>query len=147
MTKDEFAYWKAVTEGSRIRWTEDEIFRLNGRGCFYYTGGESGIYIKIHKDGKLEAGDYEDAFPHIGDAVFNPKVTRQCKDYNEAFTVAMESGGKKFLIDMFSSGPDTPLLEEKPSVLERIRSAQAAPHCQKDKPPRETLKNKGGPER
>lgn len=118
MTKEEFAYWQSRIENSRFKWTEDEIFRLNGRGAFYYHGGENGIYIEIQKDGMIEAGTYTDAFPHIGKAFFTVEVKRQCKDYNEAFTIAMEAGGKKFLLDMFS--PDfvpTPAADEKPSRL------------------------------
>ena len=116
MTQKEFELWQAVTKNSQFRWTEDEIYRLNGRGAFYYHGGEDGIYMKIQKDGMLEAGNYEGAIPHIGEAFFKPVVERQCKDYNEAYTLAMEAGGKQFLIDMLSQPdiitPDEP--EEKP---------------------------------
>jgi len=105
MTKKEFAMWQAITKDSQFRWTEDEIYRLNGRGAFYYTGGEDGIYMKIQNDGMLEAGNYEGAIPHIGEAFFKPAVQRQCKDYNEAYTTAMEAGGKQFLIDMLTQ-PD-----------------------------------------
>jgi|GEM_PF-902481 len=125
MTKDEFAYWQSRIENSRFQWTEDEIFRLNGRGAFYYTGGEDGIYIEINKDGRLEAGTYEDAFPHIGEASFTVRVNRQCKDYNEAFAEAMEAGGKKFLLDMFSADVvKPPDVEAKPSVIGQIKAAR-----------------------
>ena len=90
MTKQEFERWQAVTQNSQFRWTEDEIYRLNGRGAFYYHGGEDGIHIKIQKDGMLEAGNYEGAIPHIGEAFFEPVVQRQCKDFNEAYKIAME---------------------------------------------------------
>ena len=128
----------AVTESSRYRWVEDEIVRLNGRGAMYYTGGEDGIYMRIHNDGKLEAGDYEGAIPHIGEAFFKPAVTKQFDTYSEAYTWAMEAGGKQFLVDMFSGSEPQPLYQtkrgadmEKPSVLKHIRDAQNAP-----KPPR-----------
>jgi len=105
MTKQEYERWQAVTQSSQFRWTEDEIYRLNGRGAFYYHGGEDGIYMKIQNDGMLEAGNYEGAIPHIGEAFFEPVVQRQCKDFNEAYTTAMEAGGKQFLIDMLTQ-PD-----------------------------------------
>lgn len=128
MTKEELAYWQSRIENSRFKWTEDEIFRLNGRGAFYYQGGEDGMYIKIHKNGLVEAGTYESAFPHIGEAFFTVKATRQCKDYNEAFTVAMEAGGKKFLLDMFSGDAvKPPVVDEQPSVLEKIKDSRYAP--------------------
>lgn len=89
MTKQEFERWQTITQNSQFRWTEDEIYRLNGRGAFYYHGGEDGIYLKIQKDGMLEAGNYEGAIPHIGEAFFAPVVQRQCRDFNEAYTVAI----------------------------------------------------------
>lgn len=147
MTKDEFAYWQSRIENSRFQWTEDAIFRLNGRGAFYYQGGEDGIYIKIHKDGLVEAGTYEDAFPHIGEASFTVKAERQCKDYNEAFAAAMEAGGKQFLLDMFSADVvPPPAPTEKPSVTERIRAARQAPQSSRDRDVQKHKKDKGGPE-
>jgi hypothetical protein len=80
MNQKEFEGWKAVTESSAYRWVEDSIFRLNGRGAMYYTGGEDGIYMKISKDGILELGDYEGALPHIGEATFTVKVSLSIKN-------------------------------------------------------------------
>ena len=116
MTRQEYERWQAVTQSSQFRWTEDEIYRLNGRGALYYYGGEDGIYVRIQKDGKLEAGNYEGAIPHIGEAVFKPAVQRQCQDYSEAFTLAMEAGGKQFLVDMFSQPDIWPS-----AAVERVR--------------------------
>lgn len=161
MTKDEFDYWQSRIENSRFQWTEDAIFRLNGRGAFYYQGGEDGIYIKIHKSGLVEVGTYEDAFPHIGEASFTVKAERQCKDYNEAFAAAMEAGGKKFLLNMFSTDAvpppgmlgraasaacDQPAPAEKPSVTEQIKAARHAPRAPKDQEAQRPGGDKGGPE-
>lgn len=129
-----FAAWMAVTESSRYKWVEDEIYRLNGRGAMYYTGGENGVYMRIHKDGLLEAGDYMGAIPHIGEAMFQPAVKRQFDSFSDAYTAAMEAGGKRFMIDMFSGSEPQPLFQtsrgaakEKPSVLKQIRDARKAP--------------------
>ena len=104
MTEKEFQYWTAKTQSSSDKWTEDEIYRLNGRGAFYYIGGaEKGTYIKIQNDGLVEGGKYEDAFPHIGDAAFYESFRKQYDTFNDAFTAVMEAAGKKFLVDMFSS--------------------------------------------
>jgi len=135
------AAWLAVTESSRFKWVEDEIYRLNGRGIMYYTGGEDGIYMRIGKDGTLEAGKYEGAFPHIGEAFFKPVVTKNYQTFSDGFTAAMEAGGKQFLVDMFSNGEPQPLFEimrgaaaeDKPSVMKQIRDAQTAPKPHKDK--------------
>jgi len=148
-SEQNFAAWLSVTESSRYKWVEDEIYRLNGRGAMYYTGGVDGIYMRIGKNGALEAGKYEGAIPHIGEAMFTPVVTKQFPSFNEAYTAAMEAGGKQFLVDMFSGSEPQPLYqtkrgvpEEKPSVLKQIRDAQNAPPPRKDKSasPR---KNKG----
>jgi hypothetical protein len=106
MNEQESAAWKAFTENSRDHWIEDEIYRLNGHGAFYFTGGESGIYMRIQKDGMLEAGKYEGAIPHIGDAMFRPLVTKPYADFSGAFTAAVEAAGKQFLVDMFSGRQD-----------------------------------------
>ena len=104
MTKKEFVAWQAMTESSRHKWTEDEIFRLNGRGMLYYIGGKDGQYIEINKDGRLEIGTYEGAIPHIGEATFRKNFTKQCKNQQDAFeTAIVKVGGKKFLADMFSA--------------------------------------------
>ncbi|MDR1322233.1 MAG: hypothetical protein LBK56_12570 [Gracilibacteraceae bacterium] len=149
-SEQNFAAWMAVTESSRCRWTEDEIYRLNGRGAMYYTGGEDGVYMRIHKDGALEAGYYEGAIPHIGEAMFTPVVNKQFGGFSEAYKAAMEAGGKRFMADMFSGAEPQPLIkitgepEERPSVLKQIRAAQKEP-----KPPRaekspKQRKRKGG---
>ena len=134
-TEANIAAWLAVTASSRFKWVEDDIFRLNGRGAMYYTGGEDGIYMRIQNDGKLEAGKYEGAVPHIGEAFFTVAAVRQFSDFSEAYKAAMETGGKQFLIDMFSGSERQPLvkavghdaLEDKPSVIKQIREAQKAP--------------------
>lgn len=47
MDQREFGHWQAVTSGSRRMWMEDVVTRRNGRGCLYYSGEESGIYMRI----------------------------------------------------------------------------------------------------
>ena len=102
MTDTELRAWLAVTRDSRYRWTEDEITRLNGRGALYYYGGEDGIYMRIQPDGKLSIGTYEGALPHIGEAFLTPKASMDCGDFDRALQSAMEFGGTKFLVDLFS---------------------------------------------
>lgn len=123
----DWAYWTAVTESSQFRWTEDVIVRLNGYGSLYYIGGEDGQFIQIDKDGRLAAGTYEGAVPHIGDAMFKVAVEKKYPDFNAAFTAALAAGGKKFLADMFSGNPVQRPREEKPSVVSRIQEARLAP--------------------
>jgi len=144
----EFEAWRAVTEGSRFRWTEDVIFRLNGRGAFYYIGGEDGCYMKIHKDGALDIGTYEGAIPHIGEAFFNSRIQKQYGSFNEAFEAACTLGGRKFLVDMFSADAHIiPSVEaEKSSVMDRIKAARQTGHAARESKPPARGKDKGGPE-
>jgi hypothetical protein len=100
MTEDELRNWMAITQGSENRWTEDEIYRLNGHGSLYYTGGAQGIYLKAEQSGLLTVGRYEDAIPHIGDAMFTEYGSLQFPDYNAAFARMIEIGGIGFLTDM-----------------------------------------------
>ena len=53
MDQRKFEHWQAVTSSSQHMWVEDAVARLNGRGCLYYTSGESGIYMRITQDGTL----------------------------------------------------------------------------------------------
>lgn len=102
MTDTELKAWLAVTQDSGFRWTEDEVTRLNGRGALYYYGGRDGIYMRVQPDGKLSIGTYEGALPHIGEAFFTPKVSMDYGNFDQALQAAMEFGGKKFLMDLFS---------------------------------------------
>lgn len=102
MDKEEFEQWMEVTRSSRHRWVEDEVTRLNGRGALYYMGGENGLFIRIGTDGMLRAGTYEGALPHIGEAVFTVKAEKKFDSWEQAYQQALEAGGIKFLMDMFS---------------------------------------------
>ena len=117
MTKQEFEYWQAITDGSAHRWVEDSITRLNGNGALYYTGGEDGVYMRLSPVGKLTVGTYEGAFPHIGEAVFSPKMERQYDDINGAFKAACQIGGKQ-LLDMLSldAVPQTEVHDDEPGI-------------------------------
>lgn len=103
MTAKEFKYWQAVTESSRHSWREDSVTRLNGQGALYYTGGESGIFMRVTADGELTVGTYEGAIPHIGEACFSKKAEHKCRDFNEGFQYVCQLGGIKFLADLFSN--------------------------------------------
>ena len=111
MTGAELKQWMAVTENSRYLWTEDEITRRNGRGALYYLGGEDGVYIRIQPEGELSVGTYEGALPHIGEAIFTRKAVMDCGSFDQAFQKAVELGGARFLLDMFSDKPSQEMIE------------------------------------
>ena len=108
MTRNEFDAWMAETDASRLQWREDVIYRLNGHGFMYYSGGEDGVFVRADSDGKLVAGRYEGAIPHIGEALFRPVVTKQFDNPSRAFTAMAEAGGIQFVIDMFSQSNAPP---------------------------------------
>lgn len=103
MEQREFEHWQAVTSGSRHMWVEDAVTRRNGYSRLYYSGGESGIYMRIDPGGRLQIGNYEGAVPHIGEALFKPGMEKECGSFNEAFRIVCEMGGQKFLADIFSN--------------------------------------------
>ena len=103
------------------RWVTSEVLP---------TIRKHGAYMRIHKDGRLDVGAYEGAIPHIGEAIFMPKAEKQYSDFNEAFTAALQLGGKQFLVDMFGGTPAVlpkSTYNEKPSVLEQIKEAKDTP--------------------
>jgi hypothetical protein len=103
MNQKEFEYWQSVTASSAHSWVEDRITSLNGAGALFYIGGENGRYMRLSTDGKLTVGTYEDAFPHIGEALFKQKTEHQFDSFDEALKAAFQLGGTKFLTDIFSS--------------------------------------------
>lgn len=117
MYPEEFEHWQKITASSLHRWVEDAATRLNGRGLLYYSGGKSGIYMRITKDGVLQAGEYEGAIPHIGEALFTVKAERKCGSFDEAFTLALKAGGREFLADMLSG-------EQLPQKVEAVGMEQ-----------------------
>ena len=113
MEINEMEYWQSIMSTSENRWIEDSITRLNEGGALYYTGGESGKYMRLYPDGRLSAGTYEYAFPHIGEALFTPRFEQQYASKNEAFEAMCQLGGSKFLEDTFSSFPAIDTQEEQ----------------------------------
>ena len=63
MTKQEFEKWQTITQNSKFRWTEDEIYRLNGRGAFYYHGGED-VCATALLDSPLHEWDPEEEYEY-----------------------------------------------------------------------------------
>ena len=113
METDELEYRQSIMRTSESRWIEDSITRLNGGGGLYYTGGERGKYMRLYPDGRLSAGTYKYAFPHIGEALFTPSFEQQYGSENEAIEAMCQLGGSKFLEDMFSSFPAIDPQEEQ----------------------------------
>lgn len=98
MTKSEFSAWVKVTDGSASRWTLDENRWHNNEEMLFYKGGQDGKFIWIYRDGMMHLGTYEDAFPHIGHACFQPMFAKQFASRDEAYARLLECGGGGFVI-------------------------------------------------
>lgn len=119
MTKQEFDAWWLETKASENKWNRDEITGYNTKRMaeiknnpalyqeLFYTGGEDGVYITVNGMGIVEVGEYQGAYPHIGEAMFIPKHTnhpiyhgKQAENFDEAFGAIMERLGISFLVDL-----------------------------------------------
>jgi len=121
MTKKEFDYWWGQTQKSKWAWKRDYITGENSRlrserennpalyRELFYKGGEDGIYIEIDGTGKVEVGEYQGAYPHIGEAIFTTKHKnnpmhkgKPAENFEDALTAIMERLGVQFLIDILA---------------------------------------------
>jgi hypothetical protein len=98
MTLKEFSAWSIVMEGSRFCWVVDPVLLANSGDFLAYRGGsEMGRYCLIHKNGAIEVGAYQGAFPHIGEACFVPEEKVQAPSFEAAVNRFFELTGASSL--------------------------------------------------
>ena len=111
MDEAEFEAWAKFTAQSAGNWTLDFAQMHNNGISLYYCGlpkdPSRGIYVQItppglDKSGEysgavLETGRYEDAVPHIGEAVFSTRFSQIFPTEEEAIRFAISELGMKFL--------------------------------------------------
>jgi hypothetical protein len=112
MTAQEFKAWTEETARSLYHWQSDPVSESRGEFLFY-IGGEDGHFIQIMDTGKLLAGTYEGAMPHIGEALFKPTMVRDFPDVNSALQRVIECGGREFLFDFMKFRAYTTHTERK----------------------------------
>lgn len=119
MTKQEFNAWWEETKASREKWNRDDITGYNSKLLaernnnpalyreLFYTGGSEGVYIEVNGMGIVEVGEYQGAYPHIGEAIFTRKHAnnpmyhgKPATNFDEGFVAIMERLGISFLIDL-----------------------------------------------
>ena len=100
MTNQDIEMWMRFTESSRFQWRSDPIFESRGEYMFFYGGSKVGVYMHIDKTGTMTLGEYQDAVPHIGDALFCAHGEVPYRSQDEAFQHAVTIGGCRFLKDM-----------------------------------------------
>jgi hypothetical protein len=88
----EFKAWEVRIASGIKHWIEDKVLSHNQKCAFFYRGGEDGVYIKIGKDGSFDAGTYEGAYPHIGEAMFRRLIHEQFDSYDAAYQRVVKLG-------------------------------------------------------
>lgn len=106
MNAQEFAAWTRYTKGSEFSWRLDECARHNLGVLLLCKGGEDGCFVRIERDGKTEAGTYEGAIPHIGEALFKTTFRKTFPNQDDAFARVAECYGTGFLLDLVTT-PET----------------------------------------
>jgi len=100
MTKQEFENWKAETARSAHKWQIDPIHN-QPTDTLIYKGGEDGHFINVSGN-RVVVGTYEGAIPHIGEALFRPVGTVECRDNKDAWKRLLERAGVPFLLELFA---------------------------------------------
>lgn len=59
---------------------------------------QQGIYVNVDHDGKWSVDRFEDAIPHMGDALYIPSKTGQEANFSEAMARLIEKMGLSFLL-------------------------------------------------
>ena len=88
MNKAEFKAWKAHTELSKTSWILDPVHNgQRGQNYLFHRGGKNGQFIEVYDGGLVVIGDYEGAYPHIGEAAFAPLYEKAFENSEEALQV------------------------------------------------------------
>ena len=108
MNSEEYAHWTEFMRSKRGMWQVDPIHDgLDGRDLMvfagYTTDPSRGVYVRVHGR-RSEAGVYEGAVPHIGEALFTPRWTAYFETVNKAMAATIERLGLPFLTALAGSG-------------------------------------------
>jgi len=85
-------------------WFENADFLPNG--SMYHTGGEDGIYIRIKKDGSVDAGNYTAALPGIDNAVLESIIEGKFPNHHEAVNKVIDFAGMRFYVDTMTEASE-----------------------------------------
>ena len=102
MTTEEAKAWMEFTASSAHHWTVDPC-HARDEDLLIFIGGECGKYARIGPaDGggfMLQVGAYEEAIPHIGEAMFKPQGSKRFDRASDAVKFLIERGGVSLLLD------------------------------------------------
>lgn len=102
MTTKEYQLWMEEMERSESQWRLDEVTFSNRQEYLLFKGGaEKGVYISVDRNGIASIGNYEGAFPHIGEATFTVKHSKKlADDATTALAIVTEKLGMSFLMNL-----------------------------------------------
>ncbi len=93
-SSDSYQAWTKYLKSRKGQWTTDQIHNgKDGRDLLCYLPNRddetSGSFIQAGLDGKLVAGTYEGAVPHIGEAAFKALWTHQAASFRHAVVLVV----------------------------------------------------------
>lgn len=59
--------------------------------------------MRISPEGMLTVGTYEDAYPHIGEAIFFTAAQHRFESFDKALEAVCQLGGADFMTDMITA--------------------------------------------
>ena len=99
----------------------------------------AGVYVQIDPNGAAQAGSFEGALPHIGDACFMPRWRHDFGSFAEAFARAAEQEVTANLQALQISLADPPLAGDHELALADQRQRHVGQRCQVARRPHRTL--------
>ncbi len=108
MTPNEYTKWETHMKSQRGKWSVDLIHDgQDGRRLLLFRldrdSSIRGVYINI--DGcHANAGTFDGAVPHMGDALYTPNWNRQFDSNNAAMTFVIERVGMPLLMGLIGCG-------------------------------------------
>lgn len=101
MTPTEFKAWSDDMKAARGRWSLDRVHDgRNGDLLLFLpdtTDQTKGVYVSVR--GKTaDAGVFEGAIPHIGEAVFRSRWSKEFSSHDEALKTIIERCGANALL-------------------------------------------------
>lgn len=100
MDAQEYKAWSDYMKLCRGWWTLDPIHDgINAHDLLVFFANpvhpDEGVYISVSRTGLVDAGKFDSAVPHIGDAVFTSFWQKQYPSFIDAAAVVLERTGVK----------------------------------------------------
>lgn len=105
MTQNEQQAWADYMKSCRGKWSLDPIHNgTHGKGHLFFVlrdaAAGAGTYVTIDPAGKADAGEFTGAIPHMGEACYRSRWSKQFENQSDAFARLVERLGIGFLFAM-----------------------------------------------